>query len=81
MYLNACFFNVSFWTGTKAFQGALFAASQNYGGGIVKVENGTYLTGSIQLKSNTFLYLDADAFIVCHLSFTGKKIDEYHQDR
>lgn len=49
---------------TKAFQGALFAASQNYGGGIVKVENGTYLTGSIQLKSNTFLYLDADAFII-----------------
>jgi polygalacturonase len=54
---------------TDAFAAAIKAASE-VGGGTVYVPAGTYLTGSIRLKSNINLYLDAGATV---LFSTNKK--------
>eukprot|EP00759_Apiculatamorpha_spiralis_P031916 PhF_6_TR33629/c0_g1_i3/m.49130 len=48
---------------TLAFQKA-FAAASAAGGGIVLVSNGRYLSGTIELLSNTYLEVDQTALII-----------------
>ena len=48
---------------TAALQSAIDACARA-GGGTVHVPAGTYLTGSLRLKSNLTLYLDAGAVLL-----------------
>ncbi|MFC1761197.1 glycoside hydrolase family 28 protein [Planctomycetota bacterium] len=65
---------------TKAIQAAIDACTQ-VGGGTVRVPNGEYVSGTLQLKSNVTLSLDHGAAILGSLNLKDYPIDKLRPAR